>query len=365
MLTDTACRNAKHKAKPYKLSDGGGLRLFVTPTAKLWNMAYRFGGKQKKLSFGAYPDVKLTDARAKRDAAKVQLANGINPGSAKQEAKRVQAAALTFGEWADAWLEKERQLWDQRTMNGKDRFVAYLAGPVGEDGKRIPKEFGPLLIPAVKRPDVLIFLKKFEQEGTLETRDRVRSTGENICTYADVEGTDYNPFRNLGKQLMANVSEPRPALTDPEAVATLFQTIAAPFERARFKDVVGHAQRFISLTVVRPGEIATAEWSDFDFTRARWTISAEKMKMEKEHVVPLSRQALAILEQMKRLTGQRKFGSRAARTRRSPTTRFISGCAILATTPRPSIARTVSVPRSRRCRMPNATATKTKCGTAT
>ncbi|CAN7301699.1 Arm DNA-binding domain-containing protein [Bradyrhizobium sp. LjRoot220] len=184
MLTDTACRNAR----PYKMSDGGGLRLVVTPPAKLWNMAYRFAGKSKKLSFGAYPALTLAEARTKRDAAKVQLAGGIDPGVTRQEAKRAHAAALTFGEWADAWLEKERQLWDQKTIDGKARNVGYLKA-----------EFGTRLIPAVKRPDVLLYLKKIERAGTLEKRDRIRSTGEQICVYADVEGTDYNPFRNLSK----------------------------------------------------------------------------------------------------------------------------------------------------------------------
>lgn len=297
MLTDTACKNGKPKATPYKMSDSGGLYLLVKATgSKLWQMAYRFGGKQKTYSIGIYPDVTLIDARAKRDHARKLLAKGIDPQAAKQDEKREQAAARTFESWADEWLEKERSLWDKKTMDGKVRNVGYLKA-----------EFGTRLIPAIKRPDVLLYLKKVEQAGTLEKRDRIRSAGEQICVYADVEGTDYNPFRNLSKQLMANVSEPRPALTDSNAVATLFRTIAAPYDRARFGDVVGHSLRFISLTVVRPGEIASAEWSDFDFTRARWTISAEKMKMEKEHVVPLSRQALAILEQMKRLTGRRQF----------------------------------------------------------
>jgi integrase len=123
-----------------------------------------------------------------------------------------------------------------------------------------------------------------------------------------VNGTDYNPFRKFAKeQLIANESEPRPALISDAAVTKLMQNICAPFERARFANVVGHALRFISLTVVRPGELATAEWSEFDRSRARWTIPAEKMKMEHEHVVPLSRQAVAILEEMDRLTGQRQF----------------------------------------------------------
>lgn len=300
MLTDTACKNAKPRPNPYKLSDGGGLYLRVTPTAKLWNLAYRFGGRQKKLSFGTYlPDgrgVTLAAARSKRDAAKAQLANGIDPGAAKQEAKRAQAAAQTFEEWADAWLAKERLLWDSKTMAGKDRNVGYLKA-----------EFGARMIAAIKRPDVLLYLKRLEAVGTLEKRDRIRSTGEQICVYADVEGTDYNPFRNLNKQLMANVSEPRPALTEIKKVATLFRTIAAPFPRARFHDLVGYAVRFTSLTVVRPGEIATAEWTEFDFETARWTVPAEKMKMSHEHVVPLSRQAVALLRQVQALTGKRRF----------------------------------------------------------
>ena len=169
------------------------------------------------------------------DAAKGLLAEGIDPGAAKQEAKREQAAAVTFGVWADLWLAKERLLWDDKTMAGKERNVGYLKD-----------EFGGLLIPDVKRADVLLYLKKVEQSGKLETRDRVRSTGEQICVYADVEGTDYNPFRNLGKQLMANVSEPRPALTAPKDVVALFQKITAPFDRARYGDVVG------SLSASRP-----------------------------------------------------------------------------------------------------------------
>jgi integrase len=295
MLTDTECRNLKPQVKPLKKSDGGGLYLLVKPSgSKHWYMGYRFGGRQKKLSFGPYPVVTLVGARDKRDAAKRLLADGIDPGVAKQEAKREQAAARTFGKWADEWLEKERIQLDEKTMAGKERYVRYLKG-----------EFGNRLIPAIKRPDVLLYLKEFEKTGKLETRDRIRAAGEQICVYADIEGNDYNPFRNLRKQLTDNVSEPRPALTDLVEVATLFRTIAAPFDRARFGDLVGYAVRFIAFTVVRPGEVANAEWTEF--ANARWTIPAGKMKMKHEHVVPLSRQALAILKQVKALTGGRRF----------------------------------------------------------
>lgn len=298
MLTDTACRNLKPKDKPYKKSDGGGLRLVVQPSgSKLWRMAYRFGGKQKELAFGVYPATTLADARIKRDAAKRLLARDCDPALAKQEAKREQAAARTFASWADEWLEKQRSEHDEKTMAGKDRYVSYLKA-----------EFGQRLIPAIIRADALLYLRTYDKTGKLETRDRVRSTGSQICIYADVHGSDYNPFRKFAKeQLMANESAPRPALINDAGVTTLMRAIAAPFHRSRFDDVVGRALRFLSLTVVRPGELATAEWSEFDRSQARWTIPAEKMKMEHEHVVPLSRQAVAILEEMGTLTGQRRF----------------------------------------------------------
>jgi hypothetical protein len=124
MLTDIACRNLKPKDRPYKESDGGGLRLLVQPNgSKLWRMAYRFGGKQKELAFGVYPATTLADARTKRDTAKGQLAKGIDPAVVKQDAKREQAAARTFAAWADEWVEKQRTVHDEKTMDGKDRFV--------------------------------------------------------------------------------------------------------------------------------------------------------------------------------------------------------------------------------------------------
>jgi len=297
-LSDKAVKSFKPKDAPYKKSDGKGLYLLVQPAGgKLWQMAYRFLGKQKTFSIGVYPEVSLAEARESRDAARKLLAKGIDPHANMQEEKRQREAAKPFGTWANEWLAKERaDGLDGKTMTGKTRYVGYLK-----------EEFGNVMIAAISRAAVLSFLRKFEQDEKLETRDRVRSAGEQICLYADVEESGYNPFRPFGKQLLKNESTPRPALTRSADVADLFKKIAAPFPRARYGDVVGHALRFISLTVVRPGEIATAEWTDFDFDLARWTISAEKMKMEKEHVVPLSRQALAILVQMMRLTGQRQF----------------------------------------------------------
>ena len=300
MLNVKAIEALKKRDKAYKVSDAEGLFLFVTTTgSKIWRLAYRFQGKQKELSIGPYPEITLLEARKRRDDARRLLALGNDPAAAKQEAKRAVVALRPFGEWADEWMDKQKNLQpplSARTLVGKQRFVDYLKD-----------EYGNKALADIKRSDVVTFLREYEGEGTLETRDRVRSAGEKIFDYSDLEGTAVNPFRNLGAQLIDNNSTPRPALTREKDVIGLFQKLAAPFDRGRFSDLVGHALRFISLTVVRPGEIATAEWEDVDFSQARWTISAAKMKMDKEHIVPLSNQAVAILKQVKALTGHRSF----------------------------------------------------------
>src|SRR5262249_24383300 len=155
-------------------------------------------------------------AREMRDSARKLLAQDppVDPGVAKQEAKRERAAARPFGEWADEWLEQQRGTYDKKTMAGKERFVGYLK-----------EKFGKRLIPAITRADVLLYLRSFEKTEKLETRDRVRSTGAQICIYADVSGSDYNPFRPFAKgQLVANDSTPRPALIRDAEVVKLFQT---------------------------------------------------------------------------------------------------------------------------------------------
>ncbi|WP_247341959.1 MULTISPECIES: site-specific integrase [unclassified Bradyrhizobium] len=171
----------------------------------------------------------------------------------------------------------------------------------------VKDRFGKLCRQDIKRPDVLAFMRSYEAEGKLETRDRVRSIGEQICNYADVEGDGYNPFRNLNGQMIANISTPRPGVTEPRDVTRVFKLISAPWTRARFSDVVGLALRFDALTIPRPGMVNEMEWSEVDWDAERWTIPAAKMKTGWDHVVPLSRQALAILRSVQKLTGHRRY----------------------------------------------------------
>lgn len=146
-----------------------------------------------------------------------------------------------------------------------------------------------------------------QAEGKLETRDRVRAVGEEICKYADLKRTGYNPFRDLDDHLIKNKEKHRPGITEPTtAVAQLFQDIASPVEHEKYSDICGYALRFQSLSG-STRRSNNMEWSEVDWELARWTIPKEKMKMKWDHVVPLSRQALAILKAVHELTGQRRY----------------------------------------------------------
>ena len=218
MLTDTACRNLKPRGFSLKKSDSGGLYLLVKPNgSKHWYLAYRFGGRQKKLSFGPYPVVTLAAARECRDAAKLALSQGSDPGLLKQIAKRERAMAkMTFGERADDFYAKQKaEGLAQKTLIRTERMVRYLKAEFGDrpfdDVAR--QEF---------RPEFLGWLKKYEKTGKLETVGRLRSTAEQIFDYGDAAGTCINPARNLGKQLIKKTAVPRPALVDPVVAGTLF-----------------------------------------------------------------------------------------------------------------------------------------------
>jgi integrase len=326
--TDVDCRAARPKFesgewRATKISDvtGGGLYLLITPDpsrpgkagSKLWRMAYRFHGRQKTFSIGPYGNgndgtVSLATARQKRDAAKALLAKDrpVDPSIEKQFERHRQAAERPFGVWIDEWLadkktEKIRRgrlitVRSPETLALLERWASYLKD-----------RFGKLYRHDIKRPDALTFFRGIQAEGRLETRDRVHSIGEQVCDYADLEGDGYNPFRACKKQLTVNVSTPRPGLTELQDVIRLFRLIMPSWEKARFGDVVGDALRVDALTIPRPGMINDMEWTEVDWDAKRWTIPAAKMKNGWDHVVPLSRQALAILRRVQQMTGNRRY----------------------------------------------------------
>ncbi|MEJ2031652.1 MAG: tyrosine-type recombinase/integrase [Deltaproteobacteria bacterium] len=309
-LTDTQIRNAKPQAKDYKLFDGGGLFLLVTPTwGKLWRLKYRFGGREKLLSFGAYPQISLSAARQKREEAKGQVANGIDPGEAKKEEAM---ATETFEELAREWLTKQETAW---TPRHKETVQARLE-------TYVYPHLGARPVAEITAPELLGVLRKIEAKGTFETAHRVKQICGQVFRYGVGKGVcEHDPSAGLRGQLAA---KPKPkhmaAITDPKETAGLLRAIDGYSGTL----IIKCALRLAPLVFVRPGELRHMEWKEIDFDAALWTIPAEKMKMRKTHAVPLSRQTLAILEEIRLLTGEGRYVFPSART----TARPISNMAI-------------------------------------
>ena len=200
--------------------------------------------------------------RVRADKAKDLLKEGKDPSAEKQLDKHRQAAARPFEQWADEWLAKKKM---EKVKRGRivavrdPKTIEVLELRVGY----VKDRFGKLCRQDIKRPDVLAFMRSYEAEGKLETGDR----GEQICNYADIEGDGYNPFRKLNGQVIANISTPRPGVTEPRDVTCVFKLISAPWTRARFGDVVGLALRFDSLTIPRPGMVNEMGCSIAEFSR--------------------------------------------------------------------------------------------------
>ncbi|WP_035422961.1 tyrosine-type recombinase/integrase [Asticcacaulis benevestitus] len=303
-LSDSAIRNAKPADKPYKVYDDGGLFLLISPAGgKLWRLKYRYGGKEKLLSFGGYPDVSLKDARERRDAARKLLAADIDPGAEKKR-KAVAAtiaAGNTFKSVADAFIAKrEKDGLAETTVTKAKWFLSILEADIG---KRPMSEIEP--------HEILASLKKIEKLGNNETAKRVRAFADRVFRYAIISGyAKHNPAVGLGEALVSPKVTHHAALLDPAAVGGLLRAIDG---------YDGHVTTKLALRLaphlfVRPGELRHAEWAEFDFTAAVWRIPGEKMKMREEHAVPLSRQAIAILDEASDVKHHSKYVFPAIRT---------------------------------------------------
>ncbi len=295
-LTNTAVLNAKPRAKPYKMADGEGLFLFVTPAGgKLWRMKYRFGGKEKLLSFGAYPAVSLADARRRKTDARRLLAEGNDPGAAKREEK-IKAAtdALTFAAVAEEWFGKWKQpLAEVTVTHTRYRLDSFLFPDLG---KAPIREIGPRRI--------LDALRKVEGDGHAHSARRALQTCGQVFRYAVASGyVDSDPTRDLRGALTAETVTHQASITDPQEVAGLMRAIWD----YRGAPATAIALRLSALFFVRPGELRHAEWSEVDLDAAEWRIPAAKMKMRAKHIVPLARQAVELLRGLQALTGKGRF----------------------------------------------------------
>ncbi|OHX12523.1 integrase [Chromobacterium sphagni] len=294
-LTDTAIRNAKPRedGKPAKLADGGSLFLWVMPNgAKYWRMAYRFDGKQKTLAFGVYPATSLKDAREKREAARKLLAAGTDPNAAKKEQKRERQLTVenSFEIVAREWYDKQLPRW---TDDHAVRILDSLKADAFPD-------LGKLPVSQLTAPIILDTIRKIEKRGAVETAQRVLQRISAVIRYAIQTGRAvYNPATDLTGAIRAKKVEHRPALPRGE-LREFYRRLAA--EPLYIPTRI--AMHLLMLTFVRPGELRAARWEEFDEERAEWRIPAERMKMREPHLVPLSRQALELLKELRPLTGK-------------------------------------------------------------
>ena len=307
-LTDIAIRNAKAGASVTKLSDGGGLQLWVMPTgAKLWRMAYRFDGKQKKLSIGPYPDIDLKTARAKRDSAKAQLRDGIDPSADKrlQKLTAANSRANTFEiVAAELMTKKEREGRAAATME-KARWLISLATPL----------LGKRPISEISAAEVLATLRKVEDRGRLETAKSLRTAIGQVFRYAIATARAENdPTFALRGALTAPVVSHRAAITTAKEFGALLRAVDG-FEG---QPTTKAALELMALLFPRPGELRMAEWKEFDLDAAEWLIPAKRTKMRKPHRMPLPAQALAILKALHKLTGQGVLVFPSLRSSRRP-----------------------------------------------
>ncbi len=299
MLSDTKCRSATSDGKPIrKLADGRGMFLWVYADGrKSWRFRYQIGGKEKSLSLGSYPDVGLKAARAKREAARTLLDAGRDPSAERQADKRRQTLAFenSFQNVAEEWAKKRANTW--------------VASHALDVKRRLEKNIYPALglrpIAEIDAPELLAVVRKIESRGAHDLSHRVLSVCGQVFRYGVATGRcKSDPSKDLRGALTPH-KKTKQAAVRPEELPALLRAIAG-------YDEIGDKQTRLALqllakTFVRTNELIGAEWAEFDLEGAMWTIPASRMKMKQEHLVPLSRQAIALFKEMKEIGGGSRF----------------------------------------------------------
>ena len=292
-LSEMKIRAARPRERAYKLFDERGLFMLVTPTGgRLWRFRYRLGGVEKLLTLGAYPDVPLKRAREKREDARKLVADGIDPNVKRRAEKS--AHANTFEAIADEWLDLQRKTLAAETLEILGtRLKSFLYPYVG----RRP-------ITSISARELLAALRRIEARGTHETAHRVRSLAGRVFRYAVATGRAQHDIAADLKDALAPVATRNFAsVTEPARFGELLRAI----DGYSGQPITAMALKLAPLVFVRPGELRGAEWSEFDLEGAEWRIPAVRMKMGEQHIVPLSRQAVAILRELQILTGGGRY----------------------------------------------------------
>ncbi|MDX8510215.1 tyrosine-type recombinase/integrase [Mesorhizobium captivum] len=281
---------ARPASKLQKLSDGGGLQLWIQPSGtRLWRLAYRFDGKQKLLSLGSYPVLSLADAREARDEAKRLLKAGADPARERKFHKAT-SQKDTFRSIADEYVDKLKKEGRADRTISKVKWLLDFAYPT--IGDKCIREIDPAT--------VLTALRRVEVRGRYESSRRLRSTIGTVFRYAIATArAEADPTIALRGALISPTVTSRAAITDPKALGGLLRAVDAfdgqPTTRAALK--------LMALMFPRPGELRLAEWEEFDFESSMWIIPEARMKMRRPHRVPLSRQAISVLRSLKEISG--------------------------------------------------------------
>lgn len=326
-LTNTQIKAIKPTEKTQKLFDGGGLYVEVPPKgSKRWRLKYRFGGKEKLISLGVYPQVGLKEARERRHEAKTLLADGVDPSENKkaQKASISERSSNSFEVVAREWISQQKESWAE----------SHARTVVMRLENNVFPFIGAKLIEDISPPDLLEALRKVEARGALETAHRIRGIFGKIFRYAIATGRiSSDPSRDLRGALQPVRKQHLPAITEPDEVASLLQMI----EAYKGAPIVSAALRLSPLIFVRPGELRQAEWDDIDLENAEWRYIVQKTKTQ--HIVPLATQAISILKDIYILTGRGRYVFPSARTFERP----MSDNAILAA------LRSLGIPKEKMC----------------
>ena len=295
-LKEIQVRSAKPQEKLYRLFDGGGLYLEIAPKGgKYWRYKYRFLGKERRLALGTYPDVGLKEVRELHQQARKMLAAGNDPASAKRAAKRLAVlnSEITFESIAKEWCESRKHKW----------VTSYSAAMVVRLENHIFPKLGNRPINEITAPEFLAVVRVVEKSGALDLAQRLMQASAQIFRYAVATGrAERNPIPDLRGALKPPVRKHQAYLKEDDLPEYLQKLDAYD----------GHPQtqlalKFLLLTFVRTTELRGARWKEINLDKAEWCIPAERMKMREQHIVPLSTQAVAVLKELKKLTGQWEF----------------------------------------------------------
>lgn len=296
-LTDIKIRSLKPRDKAYKVSDFEGLYVLVKANgSKLWQFKYRLFGKERLLSIGVYPDVSLAQARKAKEEARAMVDAGEDPSEAKQEDKRVrlEAKGQTFAKVGEAFLEKQRKEGKSKATLDKTEYHLKIAN----------RDFGRRPITEITAPMILKTLRKVEAKGTYETAHRLRARIGSVFRYAVASGiAETDPTYALRDALIRPTRVHRAAITEPKALGQLMREIDVFDGQATTR--IG--LKLLAMLAQRPGEVRHAKWEEFDFTAAIWSIPAAKMKMRRDHLVPLPALAFELLDDLRRITGNGEY----------------------------------------------------------